>query len=751
MQIDKNIRPFIVDEEELIINALQKISDNQSNIVFSVSENGYLKGVVTDGDFRRWLLSQSSINLRKPISEVHNINFKFAYINDKPDIIEKLFKKNILFIPLVDHQNRIVAIARKKSQALKIGNYIIGNGHPVFIIAEIGNNHNGNMKIAKQLVDEAIAAGANCVKFQMRDLSTLYRNEGNANDKSEDLGSQYTLDLLSRFQLSVNEMFHIFDYSKEKLIEPLCTPWDIASFKKLETYKMQAYKVASADITNHDLLNELINTKKTLICSTGMSTEEEIKKLISLIKPSGTPYALLHCNSTYPAPFKDINLSYMNKLKKMGNCPVGYSGHERGIAIAIAAASMGAKIIEKHFTLDRNMEGNDHKVSLLPDEFKQMVQSIREVEMALGEGQTRYISQGEMMNRETLGKSLVINCSLPKGNIISEEMIDVKSPGQGLVPYRKNELIGKKALRDFKPGDFFYISDIENKQIKPRKYQFNRPWGIPIRYHDLSTLLPLSNPDIIEFHFSYKDISIDVDRFFLNKTYGLSFTVHSPELFSGDHILDLCTPDFEYRQQSIKELQKVINLTRKLNNYFPDTQMPKIIVNVGGSSQNGFISQNKKKEMIDLLSNSLSKLDANEVELIPQTMPPFPWHFGGQRFHNLFVDPDEIKSFCDANSYRICFDISHSYLACNHFQWSFKQFIEKVGGITAHLHISDSRGIDGEGLQVGEGEIDFPALSEWLSRYAPGVSFIPEIWQGHKNNGEGFWIALNYLEKWFKG
>ena len=151
--------------------------------------------------------------------------------------------------------------------------------------------------------------------------------------------------------------------------------------------------------------------------------------------------------------------------------------------------------------------------------------------------------------------------------------------------------------------------------------------------------------------------------------------------------------------------------------------------------------------MYQLRVESLSALDSEGIEIIPQTMPPFPWHFGGQRYHNLFVDPEDIVEFCSQNKYRVCLDVSHSKLACNHHKLSFKEFIEQVGPYVAHLHIADAEGLDGEGLQIGEGDLDFPALAEDLTKTAPQATFIPEIWQGHKNEGEGFWLALERLEK----
>ena len=748
MLIDRNLSKYIVFSEDSILNALKKISDNKSRIIFSVTESGVLEGVLTDGDLRRWLVEQNTIDLNQAVSHISNKRFKYASFEEAPEKINSYFSEQIEFIPLLDDNDRLVAIAGKRPNEIKIGDFIINNESPTFIIAEIGNNHNGSLDLAKKLIDQAIAAGANCAKFQLRSLKSLYHNAGNADDASEDLGSQYTLDLLSRFQLSDEEMLQAFDYCKQKGILPLCTPWDLDSLNILENYGMVGYKVASADLTNHELLKALAKTGKPLICSTGMSTEAEISESVKLLQKLGAMYVLLHCNSTYPAPFKDVNLNYINRLKELGDCPVGYSGHERGINIVIAAVSKGAKVIEKHFTLDKSMEGNDHKVSLLPEEFKSMVEGVRQVEEALGTASERQLSQGELMNRETLAKSLIINCDLQPGEVITEAMIEVKSPGKGLQPNRRKELIGKKAKRPLKIGDFFFASDLEEAQITAKNYKFNRPWGLPVRYHDFTKLLIKSNPDLLEFHLSYKDLEQDIKQYFDN-TYDLDFVVHSPELFAGDHVLDLCSLDEDYRNHSIQELQRVIDITRQLKPYFKKASRPLIVTNIGGFTLDEPLPINQRQKYYELLLDSLSKLDQEGVEIIPQTMPPFPWHFGGQIYHNLFVDPQDIAEFCSQHNYRICLDISHSKLACNHHNFSFKEFVEKVGFYTAHLHIADAEGLDGEGLQIENGDIDFPALAEYLKKTAPNASFIPEIWQGHKNEGEGFWLALERLEIFF--
>jgi N-acetylneuraminate synthase len=352
------------------------------------------------------------------------------------------------------------------------------------------------------------------------------------------------------------------------------------------------------------------------------------------------------------------------------------------------------------------------------------------------------------MNRVNLAKSLVINCNLEPGQTITSEMIEVKSPGRGLQPNRKVDLIGKKAKRCFQAGDFFYPSDLAGDAVPPKKYKFKRPWGLPVRYHDFKTLLGKSNPDFLEFHFSYKDLNENIHKYF-DHTYDLDLVVHSPDLFRGDHLLNLCALDEEYRSRSIKELQRVIDVTRSLKPFFRNNERTPLIASVGGFTKDAHVAPSERKQMYERIAESLSKLNADGVEILPQTLPPFPWYFGGQLYLNLFVEAEDTAAFCREYGYRVCLDISHSKLACNYYKHSFKDFIDRVGPYTAHLHIVDAQGVDSEGLQIGDGDLDFLALAEDLDRVAPKAPFIPEIWQGHENEGEGFWIALRALEQWF--
>jgi len=748
MNVDREMSRYLALDEESVRDVLQRIDDNDEGIVVCVDTTGILQGILTDGDIRRWMLCETQPDLDQPIGLIINRDFTSARITDDATRIEAKFNESVHIVPLTDPDGRCVAIARPRNAPFALAGRNIGPGKPCLLIAEIGNNHNGSLDLAFELIDAAVESGADCVKFQMRDLSSLYANAGDAGDHREDLGSQYTLDLLTRFQLSDKEMFRALDHCQDSGVIPLVTPWDLVSMSKLEDYGIEGYKTASADFTNHPLLLSLADTGKPLVCSTGMTTDAEIRDTVNLLISKGCQFALLHCNSTYPTPFKDVNLQYMETLREIGGCPTGYSSHDRGIYVSIAAAALGANIVEKHFTLDKTMEGNDHRVSLLPVEFATMVSGVREVESSLGFSKAREVTQGEMMNRETLGKSLVINTELAAGELIARQMVDVRSPGRGLQPNRLTELIGQPARRPLQPGDMLFPSDLGATITRPRNYSFNRPVGIPVRYHDLNSLWPLSNLDFLEFHLSYKDIDEDESEFFA-ETLDLDLVVHSPDLFENDHLLDLSAPDDTYRKRSIDHLSRVVDLTHRLADWFDQADRPKIVVSVGGFSHDAPLDQQERHARYETVLDSLSRLDLSNVEILPQTMPPFPWYFGGQRFMNLFVDPTEIAAFCDQHDFRICFDTSHSKLASTHHHWSFSEFVATVGPHVGHLHLGDASGVDGEGLQILDGDIDWPMLSRELQSSAPDASFIPEIWQGHKNGGEGFWRALELLEVYF--
>lgn len=623
-----------------------------------------------------------------------------------------------------------------------IDGHAIG-GPRVFVIAEIGNNHQGNVAMAHTLIDAAIASGADCVKFQLRNREALYRTRADGS-VAEDLGAEYIQDLLNKVELTLEQHRAIREYCKECGVSYMCTPWDEPSVDALATMDVPAFKIASADLCNPYLIAKAASLGIPLILSTGMSYEHEIIRAIEQLKTLGVPFGLLHCNSTYPAPESDIQLPYIARLKQL-HPVIGYSGHERGTAITVAAVALGACIVERHITLDRNLEGPDHLASLEPAEFRQLVDSIRAIEQAMyWEGPARHVSQGELLNRENLAKSVIAARAIASGEVFSEDSFRVASPGQGLPPYRLQELIGKTAQRDMTQGDFLFDSDISGQYAGQRRFSFPVQWGIPVRYHDFAEFARRVQPDLFEFHLSYRDLSVDPAPF-LHATDCTRLVVHAPELFENSELLDLASPDSAYRQRSVANLQRVVDATLKIAPFFPKADSMLIVANVGGFSADAPFPFEHRAALYERFHAACLKINFGSTELIPQNMAPFPWHFGGQRHQNIFMMPDELAEQARMHGLRLCLDLAHLQMTCNHFDLEFQAALDLLLPFTAHLHVADAAGTNGEGVVMGTGDVDWTPT--WNSICTSrGVSFIPEVWQGHKDHGAGFWHALEIMQ-----
>lgn len=328
-----------------------------------------------------------------------------------------------------------------------------------FIIAEAGVNHNGSFELAKQLVDKAVWAGADCIKFQTfnsKNLVSKNAQKAEYQKKTTD-SSESQLDMLKKLELSKEEFIELRDYCNQKGIMFLSTPFDLESIDFLASIGVKTWKVPSGEITNYPFLRAIGKRKESVIMSTGMCTLDEVRDTIKVLKDFGTTdITLLHCTTEYPAPYDSVNLNAMLTLQNEFAFKVGYSDHTNGIEIPVAAVAMGATVIEKHFTLDKNMEGPDHKASLEPDELKQMVQSIRNVEAALGDG-TKQPSDVEKKNIAIARKSIVAACDIKKGEMFTEENLTAKRPGNGISPMNWAEVLGKIAKRDFSEDELIEL------------------------------------------------------------------------------------------------------------------------------------------------------------------------------------------------------------------------------------------------------------------------------------------------------
>lgn len=334
---------------------------------------------------------------------------------------------------------------------IKIAGRVIGPGYPCFIIAEAGVNHNGKFRLAKKMVDAAKNSGVDAVKFQAfraERVVTQTPEKAAYQKKSTGKGSQY--DMLKKLELTEGEFKKLAAYAKKKNIIFLASAFDEESVDFLDELKVPAFKIPSGEITNFLLLKHIAKKGKPIILSTGMSNLEEVETALKTIMDEGVKdVVLLHCVSNYPAKVEEINLRAMETLKRAFGLPVGLSDHTLSTTVPTAAVALGAAIIEKHFTLDRKLPGPDQKASLEPDELREMVLHIREVEKALGDG-IKKPTKSEEAIKKSVRRSIVARVNIPKGTTIVEDMLDLKRPSTGLDPKYLKKVIGKRAKKDIK-------------------------------------------------------------------------------------------------------------------------------------------------------------------------------------------------------------------------------------------------------------------------------------------------------------
>ncbi len=335
-------------------------------------------------------------------------------------------------------------------EQVAVGNRLVGKNKPVFVVAEVGCNHNGDVELAKRHITEAVAAGADAVKFQKRSVDDVFIKEMRDKKQTKTLEFGKTYGEYREFQeLTMDEFRELKKHTEKLGAFFFVTPFDLKSVDFLEELGVDGYKISSFDVTYHDLLEKIAKLKKPIFLSVGMSTIEEMDRAIDLILKHNNQLIINHCVSTYPTPLGDVHLNNLKTLiERYGPLPIGYSGHEKGIMPTIMSAAMGACTVERHITVDKNLPGPDHTtVSLDMNELKDLVYHIRKLEKALGDPHKK-IRQSEVRAREKHSKSIVAKTRISTGTPISVEMLTVKSPGSGLKPYKINELLGKVAKID---------------------------------------------------------------------------------------------------------------------------------------------------------------------------------------------------------------------------------------------------------------------------------------------------------------
>lgn len=610
----------------------------------------------------------------------------------------------------------------------------------LYVIAEVGINHNGSLEEALFLMREAAAAGADAVKFQKRTLSEIYVASLLNDPNSAEWSFQYLIPQLQALELS-NEDFHVLREEARQLgVDFIVTPFDQVSADFVAGLDLDAVKFSSADLTNWPLISHALGKIKCpAIFSTGMWDDAVIRKSAKFIADNFSQrFAMLLCQSTYPAPPEALNLRYLNTLSTLAPM-VGYSGHERGVDASVIAHTLGATIIEKHITRDASQLGPDHKASLTSAEFAALVQQLKLARVMLGENK-KVITQAELLNKEVFAKSLVVKHDMDVGDILTLTDIKFMSPGKGITPDRLEDALGKPLMRAKKADDYVTDQDFERtlSVSEWQGFKFGKEWGVKCRFHDFHTYKVLETP-VVEFHCSDLDVTSDV---IVGSTKS-ALIMHAPEIIGRD-LFDMCSDNREIVSKSVDILEKTIVRTRDMAPGFKPGVKPKIVLHVGGMSLGD--GDYDCATLTAKAEHVLRDVDVSGVDLLPENLPPRPWYLGGQWHQWGFMRPQDMADFCKSLSLGMTFDICHAQLYCKYAGISLVDYAKIVLPYVRHVHISDAHGIDGEGVQIGEGELDFDALFRHLEKRQ--FSWVPEIWSGHVNHGAGTHHALCCLEKY---
>jgi len=600
-----------------------------------------------------------------------------------------------------------------------------------FIIAEIGCNHNGDLEEAKSLVRQA--ASANCwgVKFQFRNVSTFYQS-------SNEIGDEILSAEIARTDLAIKDLVSLADLARSLGMK------SGMSFFRVEDYRVfgpacnsfDFFKVPSAECTNYELIKSLLETKKQVMVSTGGHSVTKIED--TLTKFIDKNLIIFHCVPNYPTKLGAQNLLFINKLKELGFKEVGYSSHDEDIEVCLMAMAIGAKWIERHLTNDVNGKGLDDSSSSEIKDFKLLDKYARNMSDIMGD-KNRLPNQGEILNMQNLGTGMY--AKKHGTNLLSHSLSDfeIKAPRVGMS-------VGEY-LQDYKDKPLF-VNLNKGEALSKRHFtkvtSYNKDElsvfakqnlvGIPVRLHDIDKYRELINTGVYEFHLSYTEVFSEglldsVSK--VNKDDHIS--IHLPDYLEGNRIVDPISTDPQTRSDS----RELIKRTQEFAKYISD-KINKHIPIIGSFSQR---CGRKREEVLEDLFNYLGTTNANEYKIYPQWLPVYAWYFGGSVKLDLFNHQEDID-YVNKHQLDVTLDLCHLSLSAEYSKESWLDWYNQLKGRIGHFHLADAEGVDGEGLDIGSGNIgDFSIFLD-----SEKIKVI-EVWQGHFHDGVGFLKALDTLNK----
>ena len=604
----------------------------------------------------------------------------------------------------------------------------------VQIIAEIGINHKGNIKLVKKLIKASKESGADAVKFQYR------KNVENFFTNSLEMGSTLIKDELNNINLSDQEYVDAFNYARDLELSVGISFFRSADVRHLcKTFSFDFLKIPSAECTNIELI-ELVQQKcKIVMLSLGGVSGRDIEFIAKNINFRKND-VIFYCVSNYPVALDSIHFNYMKQIKDKFNCTVGYSSHDEYWEVCLPAISAGAELIERHICLYKNEQGLDISSSSNPAEFERLSTIVKkQIWNKKVDIQKKYPNQGEIQNIKDLGSGYYLLCNLKKGDIITKDKVEIKSPCRG-IKAGVNNIFGKHLSRSVSIGaplvNDDFISENEKKKLD-LKWSHSSNIGLPIRFNDMFEIMDNFDLPYYEFHLSYNDVfSISkLENGFWKKIKNsqAGFSIHLPDYISQTNLIDPLSPkSSEIYRKSHFLVKSCVDFSIKI-----ESITNKSCPIVGSFSVVHDTNENTYIKLSDYIKNNAK----NYGGILPQFLPKRAWYFGGSVEVDLFCNVND-KKYYSYFPKGICLDTAHLVMACNSVGGDQNYWMKELLTVAGHIHLADAIGEDGEGVNFGDGELKF----DFLNNISKNIRLIIEQWEGHLDNFKGFKNALLYIE-----
>lgn len=606
------------------------------------------------------------------------------------------------------------------------------DNNKITIIAEIGINHGGEFSTALDLIRAAADSGCDGVKFQYRNLDNAYA------DGARQIGDEILLKEIRKNYLSPSDILGLSDEAKALGLKAGISFFDETDLTDFgaDIVHFDFFKAPSVELTNAALINRMLGLAKPVYVSLGCHNEHEIEQAFADLQ--GENWLAMHCVSNYPVSLANAKLGYLRHMQAKWNRPFGYSSHDENWEVCLIAMSMGASVIERHITFDKQAQGLDHSTSSTPDEFKRMAVFAEHMSLLMAGDGPRVPNQGEMLNLQNLGRSYYAKAAIHEGETITFDKLSFRSPRVGLGRSEMQAFIGKPAIRAVQSGEVVSRSAFERTSLVPDSaidFARRKKIGIPVRLHDLAGIERKFPVGSYEFHLSFGEVLSGLDA----KSYKSdhNYSIHLPDYISSTQLMDPFSDDSAQVAGSLNILQRTVDFAHALQDL---TGRP---VPVVGSFS---VVHEDLAQFYEQHAVLLARYREEGVAIIPQWLPPIAWYFGGSVKLNAMNQRQDVD-FIQQHQLPICMDVCHLCMGDSLFHFDAKAMVDTLLPFIQHVHIADAEGVDGEGLHFGEGDPkNMAAIGAVMNIDCMKVI---EVWQGHLDDGAGFAKALCKLPELF--